>query len=322
MRHDKQMPDPELHTEAQAFDEQINERVANGHIPDISHGERCEWFRNNPWRDPFYVKLTFGRIVQAFLQALEDRNLKQARVLEVGCGPGHASLEIARAGHDVHALDISAACIRIANSTKQRRPEDATLRLEYHCAAFEEFETQEPFDAVVFIGSLHHFSDPAGVLQRASSLLRNDGILFASEPVRHNFTRADATLIHLLRVLLSQAGLYFEEHPIPADKKQMDEALDAIVRQVTYTDDHNHNTQSPHDNECHFDDIVNAAKDLFNLVETVDDYSFIDCILGGLRGRDAEHERTLAQWLAQIDEYMTRTGSARPRQAHLLGIKR
>ena len=48
-----------LEAEANAFDAQIEERIRNGHIPDLRRAQACDWFYNNPWRRPEYVELEF-----------------------------------------------------------------------------------------------------------------------------------------------------------------------------------------------------------------------------------------------------------------------
>ena len=53
-----------LQLEAMAFDSQIEERIANGHIPDLRYSTPCDYFYNNPWRRPKYVELDFGEIFQ------------------------------------------------------------------------------------------------------------------------------------------------------------------------------------------------------------------------------------------------------------------
>jgi hypothetical protein len=46
--------------EAEAFDNQIVERINNGHLPDLRYNTKCDYFYNNSWRHPEYVKLDFG----------------------------------------------------------------------------------------------------------------------------------------------------------------------------------------------------------------------------------------------------------------------
>ena len=60
----------ELELEARAFDEQIQERIRNGHIPDLRLVEPCDWFRNNIWRRPYLIDLSIGRVLRFFLAHL------------------------------------------------------------------------------------------------------------------------------------------------------------------------------------------------------------------------------------------------------------
>src|ERR1022692_2053596 len=49
-----------LKDEAAAFDLQIRERIAHGHVPDLRRAQPCDWFYNNPWRRPEYIDSIFG----------------------------------------------------------------------------------------------------------------------------------------------------------------------------------------------------------------------------------------------------------------------
>ena len=103
------MTDNALAEEAAAFDRQIEERIANGHIPDLRRCGPCDWFYNNPWRRPAYVALDFGEqfeLIRDAIVAHAPVTVGPRRVLEVGCGPGYLSLELARSGFDVTALDL------------------------------------------------------------------------------------------------------------------------------------------------------------------------------------------------------------------------
>ena len=61
---------PALDAEAEAFDRQNAERVANGHVPDLRRAEPCDWFYNNPWRRPAYAELEFGEQAQVVRDAI------------------------------------------------------------------------------------------------------------------------------------------------------------------------------------------------------------------------------------------------------------
>jgi SAM-dependent methyltransferase len=83
-----------------------------------------------------------------------------ARVLEVGCGRGELASALASAGYDVTAIDPEA-------------PEGAIFRR----VTLEDFEDDDPFDAVVASRSLHHIGD----LRRATQKIAELGPLLVLE---------------------------------------------------------------------------------------------------------------------------------------------
>jgi 2-polyprenyl-3-methyl-5-hydroxy-6-metoxy-1,4-benzoquinol methylase len=157
--------DANLAEEAYAFDRQIDERIANGHIPDLRLCTPCDWFYNNPWRRPAYVKLDFGEqfeIIRDTIIAQLPKSDREPVVLEVGCGPGYLSLELARAGFNVTGLDLSPNSIAIAqrfadaDPFKQNRAPLRYVAGDFFC---HPALVEGSFDAVVFLGALHHFPD-------------------------------------------------------------------------------------------------------------------------------------------------------------------
>jgi len=107
-----------LKDEAKAFDNQLLERIRNGHIPDLRRSGRCEYFYKNIWRDQEFVNLHYGEVVtkvtESIVKYMDHTTKKEIRILEVGCGPGHVSLELSRNGFDVTGIDISKVCIEEA----------------------------------------------------------------------------------------------------------------------------------------------------------------------------------------------------------------
>ncbi len=49
----------------------------------------------SPWRQPYLAELTFGEMFRLVNRLVSGQNL---RILEVGCGRGYLSLELARRG--------------------------------------------------------------------------------------------------------------------------------------------------------------------------------------------------------------------------------
>ena len=96
-----------------------------------------------------------------------------ARVLEVGCGPGHLSTRLAHHGFDVTGLDLDPAMIARARANTdrpgkgdQRRP--SFLVGDVASLAFPDGS----FDLVVSTLSMHHWTDPTAGLAEIGRVLR------------------------------------------------------------------------------------------------------------------------------------------------------
>jgi SAM-dependent methyltransferase len=112
----------------------------------------------------------FGPITADIAAAAPDG----ARVLEVGCGPGHLSIRLARQhGLDVTGLDLDPAMIERARANADRS-EDGDERwpsfLVGDVAALP--FPDESFDLVVSTMSMHHWADPTAGMAEIDRVLR------------------------------------------------------------------------------------------------------------------------------------------------------
>lgn len=84
-----------------------------------------------------------------------------ARVLEVGCGPGHLSIKVARERFNVTGLDLDPAMIERARANAERAVRDGNRRPTFVIgdAAALPFP-DDSFDLVVSTLSMHHWADP------------------------------------------------------------------------------------------------------------------------------------------------------------------
>jgi ubiquinone/menaquinone biosynthesis C-methylase UbiE len=97
-----------------------------------------------------------------------------ARVLEVGCGPGHLSLRLARQhGLQVTGLDLDHAMIGRARANAARRGDGQARRPSFLVGdvAALAFPDQS-FDLVVSTLSMHHWADPMAGLAEVGRVLR------------------------------------------------------------------------------------------------------------------------------------------------------
>jgi SAM-dependent methyltransferase len=114
-----------------------------------------------------------GRIAADVAAVAPDR----ARVLEVGCGPGHLSVRLARQrGLEMTGVDLDPAMIARARANAdrlgdgdQRRP--SFLVGDVASLAF----TDGSFDLVVSTLSMHHWADPTAGLAEIGRVLRPGG---------------------------------------------------------------------------------------------------------------------------------------------------
>jgi 2-polyprenyl-3-methyl-5-hydroxy-6-metoxy-1,4-benzoquinol methylase len=256
-----------LDLEANAFDRQIVERVANGHIPDLRRAKPCHYFYNNPWREPEYVAIDFGdqfELICGALKILFPEAKKPLRILEVGCGPGHFSLELARAGHDVTGIDLSQQCINVAERFASEDPwktERGPLRyLRLDFLSKSSVLGNGAFDVCLFIGALHHFRDQDAVMRNVSGALAPDGCVLAHEPTRDRMTKANAAISHLVRVLLSAGGGFFKDEGVPQTSPELKDAIQRICAEMQYEDGKGGKLQSVNDNEAGFKDMLVSSQ--------------------------------------------------------------
>jgi SAM-dependent methyltransferase len=97
-----------------------------------------------------------------------------ARVLEVGCGPGHLSIRLARQhGLDVTGLDLDPAMIERARANANRVGPGDERRPSFLVGDVASLPFPDgSFDLVVSTFSMHHWADPTAGLAEIGRVLR------------------------------------------------------------------------------------------------------------------------------------------------------
>ena len=97
-----------------------------------------------------------------------------AQVLEVGCGPGHLSIRLARHyGLEVTGLDLDPAMIARARANPHRPETGDQHRSEFLVGDVAALAFPDrSFDLVVSTLSMHHWADPAAGLAEIGRVLR------------------------------------------------------------------------------------------------------------------------------------------------------
>lgn len=98
------------------------------------------------------------------------------RVLEIGCGLGTDTINFARAGARVTAVDLSGASLALA----RRRAEVFNLDITFYQGNAEELPTfvpVEPYDLVYSFGVIHHTPHPRRVIEAIRRYMNRDSLL-------------------------------------------------------------------------------------------------------------------------------------------------
>ncbi len=147
------------------------------------------------------------------------------RVLDLGCGTGTLTAEIARRGADVLGLDAAADMVAAARA---KHPAGRFERADGH-----DFAVPDQVDAVFSNAALHWMTRPRAVLASVRRALRPGGRFVAEMGAAGNC----ATLINGLRTAAAEAGLpapaplpwYF---PTPAEYATLLERAGFTVRSL------------------------------------------------------------------------------------------
>ena len=108
------------------------------------------------------------------------------RVLDVGCGFGRHSLELARRGYRVLGIDPSSAMIE---SARQRAADMFPVsRLDYQVEQGEAFTAEQPFDAAIALfttlGQVSASGENSGLIAKVFEVLTSGGRFLVEVPQR------------------------------------------------------------------------------------------------------------------------------------------
>ena len=147
-------------------------------------------------------------------------------VIDIGCGPGHYSITLARQGADkVLGLDFAPGMLKIA----RERAEYAGVgeRCSFELGDFLTYPLPEPFDYAIVMGFMDYVSDPRAIIERVLDIVqvraffsfpKAGGLLAWQRQWRYR-NRCDLFLYReeQIRALLTPTGASFTIDPIGRD---------------------------------------------------------------------------------------------------------
>lgn len=116
---------------------------------------------------PRYPEALISRVIELTQLLPTD-----ASILELGCGPGNATVGFAQKGYDILCIEPSEAAYQLAKQNCVSYP-----KVKIKNTTFEEWELKaEKFNAVLAATSIHWIA-PEIVYPKAAAALQNDGYL-------------------------------------------------------------------------------------------------------------------------------------------------
>ena len=124
--------------------------------------------RLNALRAPFVT----GKVLAHTKQNTRDG----LRVLDIGCGAGLLSEQMAKVGACVTGVDIAEKNINIA----RQHALSEGLDIDYRQGSVEDLDTDQAFDVVLNMEVVEHVANLPLFMQQACALTRNGGLMFVA----------------------------------------------------------------------------------------------------------------------------------------------
>lgn len=103
------------------------------------------------------------------------------RILDLGCGVGWTSIELARAYPHAVVRGVDLDADSVASARKHAAEAGVADRVSFALADAATFDADEPFDLVTCFETLHDMGDPVGTLRTARRLLRPGGAVLIGD---------------------------------------------------------------------------------------------------------------------------------------------
>lgn len=154
------------------------------------------------WWDPTGEFRTLHEINPLRLKYIDKRaNLKNKRVLDIGCGGGLLAEAMASRGADVTGIDMAEAPLKVA----QLHLKESGLKVSYQKIGTETLAIKSPahFDVVTCMEMLEHVPEPTAIVQACATLVKPCGHVFFSTLNRNakSFMLAILGAEYLLRLI-------------------------------------------------------------------------------------------------------------------------
>src|SRR5712692_8802806 len=259
--------------------------------PELDEGK---WFQ---WRSVSMIELSALDTYQ-FVKSMLPHPAQT--IVEVGCGNGYLSLELARDGHEVIGIDVSPDIIEVAERSRAAHPHAPGFgSLRYLCTDVNTWQVPDgSIDCVIFNRSLHHISELPQTIANVRRLLRSGGSVICQDYAYDRFDEQTACWLYQIQRLLFLSGRYdADPATIPDEAASIEVLRTAWLRRAS---EHHLNR---------YEEMSSVLRDTFHeCFFAWVPYLFV-YIGNGIRHVSAEQERELLIFLKRMEHYLIDQGA-------------
>ena len=141
-----------------------------------------EWWDPNGKFKPLHkfnpVRLDYIKtsILKEFKKKTRGAQLKNIKILDIGCGGGLLCEPLSKLGAKVTGIDASEKNIKIAKT----HAKVSGIKINYYCTSPENFISKQKFDVVLNMEIVEHVEDVSFFLKQSSKFLKKNGIMFVA----------------------------------------------------------------------------------------------------------------------------------------------
>jgi SAM-dependent methyltransferase len=155
----------------------------NRDVPDSIFSRRLE-------RLPFSLKLSYWENHFEWKSALSYPEIA-GRILDFGCGSGHADIFLARNGRVVYGVDVNPVGIEIARFFRSRECEDVRRNLRFEVKDVTSDRCMDPCDSVWASHVFEHIRDPEPIFRGLRNWVRTGAHILISVPLGDSYDDSD-----------------------------------------------------------------------------------------------------------------------------------
>ena len=143
--------------------------------------DNARWWVLNAYKAAGYDYPTAFHRARIVLKFISGLNKKKLNIIDLGCGGGNLTFQLARAGYAILGVDQSQKMIDLAESRRRELSEKIQGRVQFSLGTIDEkMNFGKKFDIVVAMGLIGYLPNDKILFKIANNLLKPNGYLLVS----------------------------------------------------------------------------------------------------------------------------------------------